>query len=304
MSHWSKIEESGFILGMEFLLKVHLWFGRRILQIFLYPVVSYYWIINKEGRKASRDYLLKIANYSSDQSINGGLLCSYKHFIVFANALIDKVAVWSGDFRLNDLEYHGREAIINHCNENQGLLLLGSHLGNLDVCRAIAAVRKNIVINVLLHTQHSEKFNALLNKYAESTRIELIEVSTISPETVMRLQDKIEAGELVIIAADRTPVSGEYRVTRVEFFGQLASFPQGPFILASLLKCPVYTVFCLRKKNKHVIYFDHFSNQLFFSRKNRTEEIQKSVQVYAGRLQQYCIEEPLQWFNFYDFWRT
>jgi len=120
----------------------------------------------------------------------------------------------------------------------------------------------------------------------------------------MRLQDKIEAGELVIIAADRTPVSGGYRVSRVEFFEQLASFPQGPFILASLLKCPVYTVFCLRKKNKHVIYFDHFSNQLFFSRKNRTEEIQKSVQVYAGRLQQYCIEEPLQWFNFYDFWRT
>lgn len=304
MSHWAQIEERGIICGMHFLLKVYLLFGRKVLQFFLYPVVSYYWLINRKGRKASQQYLQRVSSYHSDSSINGGLSNSYRHFISFANALIDKLAAWSGALTLDDVEYHHREAIVSYLNQGQGVLLLGSHLGNLEVCRVMATLRKNISINVLVHTKHTEKFNSVLNQYAGSGKLNLIQVTSVNAATAMLLKDKIDAGELVIIAADRIPVTGQNRVIKTDFLGQPAFFPQGPFILAILLRCPVFTLFCLKEQGKQIIYFDHFSDGYNVSRKQRTEAIQNGVDKFAQRLEGYCLKQPLQWFNFFDFWQS
>lgn len=303
MSHWSKIEEHGIAWGMDLLLKIYLFFGRKVLQFFLYPVVSYYWLLNHKGRAASKQYLIRIAAYKNDSSVSTGLRASYLHFISFANALIDKLAAWSGSLTLNDIECHGREAVINHLQQGQGVFILGSHLGNLEVCRGIAKLRKKITVNVLIHTKHTEKFNSVLNKYADSEKVNLIQVTNVNAATAMQLQDKIEAGELVIVAADRTPVAADGRVAKASFLDHPALFPQGPFILALLLKCPVFTLFCLKEQNKQVMYFDHFSDGQDVSRKQRTAAIQLYVEKYAERLQHYCLKAPLQWFNFYDFWQ-
>lgn len=302
MKHWAQMEERGIIWGMQALLKIYLWFGRGVLQIFLYPVVSYYWLINRKGRRASRNYLQRVSAYLPENSLRTGLYGSYLHFISFANAIIDKLAAWSGAITLKDVDHYGREAIQEHVSRGQGLLILGSHLGNLEVGRVIAYLGKKVTVNVLVHTKHAEKFNTLLNRYAEAGRMNLLQVTEINSATAMLLQDKIEAGELVVIAADRTPVSGQSRVSRAEFLGEAAMFPQGPFILASLLKCPVYTLFCLKRRDRHVIYFDHFSDAVTLPRKQREEALQRYAQDFADRLQQYCLKEPLQWFNFYDFW--
>lgn len=304
MNQWAQVEERGIVFGMHFLLKVYLIFGRKVLQFFLYPVVSYYWLFNGKGRKASREYLRKISNYQNHPETKDSLWNSYQHFISFANALIDKLAAWSGSISLDDVDYYGREAIINHIDQGQGVLLFGSHLGNLEVCGVIAKLRKKVTINVLLHTEHTEKFNTVLNQYADTGRLNLIQVSQVNAATAMLLQDKIEAGELVIIAADRTPLGEHGRVAKANFLGQTALFPQGPFILALLLKCPVYTLFCLKKQHRHTIYFDLFSDVQNIPRKQREAVIQSSVEKYAKRLQEYCLTEPLQWFNFFDFWQV
>lgn len=303
MKHWANMEERGVIWGMQLLLKVYLLFGRKVLQVFLYPVVSYYWLLNDKARAASIDYLRRVSILPPGQGIRGGRYGSYLHFISFANAIIDKLAAWSGTISLDDVEYHGRDAIVSHLERGQGVLILGSHLGNMEVCRVIAKLRKNVTVNVLVHTKHAEKFNALLNRYAESGRMNLIQVTEMNAATAMLLQDKIEAGELVVIAADRIPVSGQGRVAKARFLGETALFPQGPYILAALLKCPVYTLFCLKRQGKQAIYFDHFSDGLNLLRKQRDQQIQCYAQDYADRLQHYCLLEPLQWFNFYDFWQ-
>jgi predicted LPLAT superfamily acyltransferase len=224
------------------------------------------------------------------------------HFISFANAIIDKLAAWSGALSLADVEYHGRDQLLAETKKGRGVILLGSHLGNLEVCRVIADLDQCIHINVLVHTKHAQKFNQLLNRYSDKSRLNLIQVTEITAATSILLSDKIDNGEFVIITADRTPVGHSQRVTKADFLGDRALFPQGPFILASLLKCPVYTVFCLKQQGKHVIYFDYFSAVLKFPRKNREQAIAQTIQNYAERLQHYCLQEPLQWFNFFDFW--
>jgi predicted LPLAT superfamily acyltransferase len=302
MNHWAQLEERGIIWGMRLLLKVYLLLGRQVLQFFLYPVVCYFWLINRSGRHASRQYLQRVSAYLPEQGWTK--YDSFRHFISFSNAIIDKLAVWSGSITLQDVEYKGREAVAEHLSQGRGLLILGSHLGNMEVMRAIASLRKDVTLNILVHTQHAQKFNALLNSQAASSPLNLIQVTNTNAATAMMLQDKIDAGELVVIAADRTPVTGQNRVSPAMFLGHTALFPQGPFILASLLKCPVYTLFCLKHQHKYTIYFESFSDGLTLPRKHREEVLQKYVQDYADRLQRYCLKEPLQWFNFYDFWQT
>lgn len=302
--HWAQMKEWSVIWGMRFLLRIYLLFGRTILQLFLYPVVIYYWLINWQARHASQDYLNRLAVFAPSLKLNGNLIWSYRHFISFANAIIDKLAAWSGVLLETDVQYYGKDELITEISKGQGVVLLGSHLGNLEVCRVIADFEKMVHINVLVHTKHAEKFNQLLNQTSDNSRLNLIQVTEITAATSMLLCDKIDAGELVIIAADRTPVSNRQRVTRVTFLGANALFPQGPFILASLLKCPVYTVFCLKQQSKHVIYFDHFSKCLKIPKKTREQALQQIIQCYAERLQTYCLSEPLQWYNFFDFWRV
>ncbi|MGR9014219.1 MAG: LpxL/LpxP family acyltransferase [Gammaproteobacteria bacterium] len=301
--HWAGMGEWSLIWGMRFLLRVYLLFGRIVLQWFLYPVVSYYWLANTSGRAASQAYLQRIAKRLPTANLSGNLWDSYRHFISFANAIIDKLAAWSGALSLADVEYRGREALLAQIRTGKGAILLGSHLGNLEVCRMIADLDGASRINVLVHTKHAEKFNRLLRQTNENSGLNLIQVTEISAATAMLLSDKIDNGELIIITADRTPVSQNSRVSRAEFLGAEAWFPQGPFILASLLKCPVYTLFCLKQQGKQVIYFEHFSDGLMFPRKTREQAMQQTIQRYAKRLEHYCLTEPLQWFNFFDFWR-
>jgi predicted LPLAT superfamily acyltransferase len=300
--HWAQFEERSTIWGMRFLLRIYLLFGRTVLQVFLYPIVIYYWLINRSGRRASQSYLSRVAKFTNTSQLYGSLFYSYKHFISFANAIIDKLAAWAGTLSLADVEYHGRDQLLAETKNGRGVVLLGSHLGNLEVCRVIAYLDKDILIKVLVHTKHAEKINRLLNQCSGKSSLNLIQVTEITAATSILLSDKIDNGELVIIAADRTPVGHSQRLVKVDFLGAMALFPQGPFILASLLKCPVYTIFCLKQHCKHVIYFDYFSPPLKFPRKNREQMMQKTIQLYAGRLQHYCLKEPLQWFNFYDFW--
>jgi predicted LPLAT superfamily acyltransferase len=157
-------------------------------------------------------------------------------------------------------------------------------------------------INVLVHTKHAEKFNRLLRQTNADSGLNLIQVTDINAATAMLLNEKIDNGELIIITADRTSVSPNPRVSRARFLGTDAMFPQGPFILATLLKCPVYTLFCLKQQGRQVIYFDHFSDMLTFPRNSREQALQQTIQRYAERLEHYCLMEPLQWFNFFDFW--
>ena len=276
--------------------------GPIVLQLFLYPIVTYYWLAKRSARQASRDYLNKIAALAPHSGIKGDAWNSYRHFLSFANAIIDKLAAWSGSLALDDVVYRGRTSLQKDLQPGRGALLLASHLGNLEVCRAIAVLDPALKINVLVHTKHARKFNRLLSFYNAKSALNLMQVTEINAATAMLLAEKIEHGELVIIAADRTPVTNSRRVVQVDFLGAPALFPQGGFILAALLKCPVYLLFCLKEEQGYTIVFEHFGSALRFPRAERERLIQEAAQRYATRLQGYCLSHPLQWYNFYDFW--
>lgn len=301
--HWAQMQERGVIWGMRLLLRIYLLCGRTVLQVFLYPVVSYYWLRNHEARKASRAYLNQLAAYAPELELTGSLYISYLHFISFANSIIDKLAAWSGGLSDSDIEYQGCEQLLANLRNGRGVLLLSAHLGNLEVGRNIGDLEKAIKLNALVHTKHAKIFNRFFHQISPDSFLNLIQVTEITAATAQFLSDKIEAGELVSMTADRTPVSNQQRVCKARFLGKEAYFPQGPYILAGLLKCPVYIMFCLKQKDKFVISFELFSPGVHYQKANRDAVMQQLTQDFATRLERYCLQAPLQWFNFYDFWQ-
>ena len=74
--------------------------------------------------------------------------------------------------------------------------------------------------------------------------------------------------------------------------------------MASLFHCPVYLLFSLRTDRGWEIHIELFRESIRLPRKDRAAALDALARAYAARLEAYCRQEPLQWFNFYDFWQV
>lgn len=303
-THWAEIGEAGFVGGMRLLVWVYRRLGRIPFRLVLYPVLSYYFLVRGSARRASREYLERLQTQHQVFASPPNAWLSWRHFLAFAEALLDKVLALAGEFQLEQIEVRGRESVLAQIDAGVGGVLLTAHVGNLEVCRALAELRPSLRMNVLVHSRNAEKFNRMLSRTQAEQRVRLIEVSEINPATAMMLADRVSQGEFVVIAADRlTPGSGRRHVM-AEFLGAPAPFPLGPFLLTSLLACPVHLVFCTRRSHGYQIDFEFFAEKLQRGarRAGREQALAAYVQRFAHRVEWQCQQAPLQWFNFYGFW--
>jgi len=306
--HWSKRGEQGSYYGMKILLAIYSLFGRAVFSLLLKIVMLYYLLVAKETRRASAEYLHKVSLYADKQGQSlSKKLTVYQHLNSFGQTMLDKLAAWKGDFSTNNLTVHGLEYVEPLIKSKRGIVIIGSHLGNLELCRALSDKYIDLKINALVFTKHAARFNMLMQAVNPKSNLNIIQVNKIGPETAIMLDQKIEQGEWVVIVGDRTSISVEQRVIWADFLGQPAPFPQGPFLLSSILKAPVYLLFGLRdesKKSPHFnVYFEHFSDQIRLPRGKRELALQAVVEAYAQRLAFYTMKAPLQWYNFFNFWQ-
>ncbi|OED72477.1 acyltransferase [Vibrio splendidus ZS-139] len=305
--HWSRTQERGTVLGIKLLLAVYTLLGRGVFNLILRGVMRYYHLTGKRARNASEQYLFQLKAYAEQQNIELPTeLTSYNHLLSFGHTMLDKLAAWKGDFSADNLTIHGQEQFESMVANQQGVLILGSHLGNIELCRALGRRHSNIKINALVFTEHAERFNSVMKAVNPQSDLNLIQVTSMGPDTAILLQQKLEQGEWIVIVGDRTSTSKESRSVWAEFLGKEAPFPQGPFMLASILKAPVFLLFGLRddtqSKPHFNVYFEHFSDKIELPRKTREQSLQQVVQKYANRLQHYTLKAPLQWYNFFNFW--
>jgi predicted LPLAT superfamily acyltransferase len=299
-ARWSSMRERGAYWGMRTLAAIYRVLGRHVCFAAMFPVILYFFATGGAQRRASRDYL--------DHAWRAGLLkqrptlgLSFRHFLSFGVSILDKLAAWTTEVPriwpspsmqlLADVETSGR-----------GIVVITAHLGNPEVIRAVAALNGRVPVNVLMHTEHAKLFNRLLKEFSPASPIRAFPVTKVGIDTAIVLSEAIEKGEWVVIAGDRVPVSEEGRVVEVPFLGAPAQFPQGPFILGSLLKAPVYLLFCVREGAGFRVHFSKFADSLQLPRADRIGAIRRYASQYAQSLELRIAETPLQWFNFYSFW--
>ena len=306
--HWSKLAERGSVLGLKTVFTCYRFLGERAARWLLYPIVGYFFLTGRKARLASLDYLQRVRCRSGMAA--PGWCDSFRHMLCFAESGLDKLAAWLGELGSCQVDFPDRPELLKVIASGRGAVLIGSHLGNLEMIRALAVNERQAAVNAVVYTDHAQRFNEMLKQANADFGINLIQVSHLGPETAILLQEKVDRGELVVIVGDRTPpaASGSGRISWVDFLGERAPFAQGPFILASLLDCPVYLCFCLREKrgNAHGyrIHLERFAERIELPRRERLVRLEDYLQQYARRLEHYCLQAPEQWFNFYDFWQS
>jgi predicted LPLAT superfamily acyltransferase len=302
LTGWASHRERG-----AFVLMRITWLGIRVLgRPVMLPVVHlvarYFFLFGRRAREASLDYLRRVQAQVPGAGLAPTWRHSYRHFRAFGTAILDKIDTWSGRMRYEDVTFEQREEQTRAARGARGVVVFGSHLGNLEVLRALGTLGSRVKLNVLVHTRHADYFNRIL-ALSGASNVELVQVTSFDPTTAFSLREKVDRGEWVVITGDRVPVHGS-RTVDVDFLGGRAPLPIGPYIIAGLLQCPVHLLFCLRHDGRNHVYFESFAEAIEWTRPTRDAVLATHAQRFANRLEHYVRVAPLQWFNFYPFWHA
>jgi predicted LPLAT superfamily acyltransferase len=316
-THWSEYREEA---GYGHVRLLFLMF--RILPVFLlrlcvFPVSFFYYLFSKRARRESRRFLEKLGAALKIEAPEKSLpLHPLGHILAFSLAVVEKVEAWGGKVLLNRIHFQEDDIgdLMEGLEKGQGALLICSHLGNSELLRALAdynrtGVSRCIPVTSVVDFSVTALFNRMLRELNPRSMVRVIGAKDFGPGTVVLLLDRIKAGELVVIAGDRTPVNTGNKTISLSFLNENAPFPYGPFILGALLNAPTYFVFALRRGDlslrSHYNMYVHRSPLSFdCPRREREERITELARLFAEKLEYHCKQHPYQWYNFYNFWAS
>ncbi len=292
---WTRVTEKGSVLGLQIIWFVCRVLGRRAVRSLIRFVALYYVLTDSEMRRVSRDFQQRAG-------LPGTFMDVYRHVLRFSFCIVDRLFLLSGRTEHFEFESHGDAEVRAILARGQGVILVGAHLGSFEALRAVA-MEDDLPLSIVGYFENAQRINALLDALAPEFSAHVIHVEPGSVAHMMKIRERVRAGELVGFLGDRmTP--GVDGVT-VRFMGADVVFPTGAFVVAAALGCPVYLVFCISEgSNRYVVHCEHFDDALSIPRAERAERIQAVVQRYASRLEARVLASPDNWFNFYDFFEA
>lgn len=299
-NHWADQRERGSL----FLMRLTAWaarrLGRRLIAPIVWLVVLYFYLTGAQARRSIAHYQRRlIAAYPGVALPRQAPI--YRQYLAFSTSLLDKFDVWQNKINIGDIDLIDPDGLHAEMKSGTGQILIGSHLGNIEICRALAEREHKLTLNVLVHNKHAQAFNHLLGETGP-VQLRLIQVSELDAGRMIELAQSLERGEWIAITGDRIPLSSD-RTVDVDFLGARAALPQGPWLLAGLLGCPVNMLDCTRHNGRYRVAMTRLTPRVQWTRATREHEVARWAQTYADRLSHSCAQAPLQWFNFYPFWK-
>lgn len=298
---------------MKFMLGAYRLLGAKGLRFVLYPIVFFFFAFAPGVRSVSRAYLRRVATFYGKPSPRP--LETFRHIVSFCYSMVEKIAAWSGDIDLDNIRFHddGVNDLIAALEAGRGAVIICSHMGNAEILRALAThnktkVTRKFMVTSIVDFSGTAQFNRLIEEISPNSMMNLVSARDVGVDTVLDLQSRLAAGDLLVIAGDRTSATSQGKTETLSFLGETAEFPQGAFILASLMEAPVYFMFGVREDDmdplsRYDMHVVRARTDFAGSRKERKQKIRSMIEEYIAHLERLCGEHPLQWYNFYDFWR-
>lgn len=299
--HWAAQHERGHAFFLQLTAWIVKYLPMAVVRVCTAVVCAYFYATSATQRRHIHDYQTRLKRHFPDCRLPEKWAV-YQQFAAFGEAIADRFAVWQQKIQYRDLILDDPDNVYAAIRQKgaRGEIFICSHLGNVEICRALVSHHQGFKMNVLVHNQHAKMFNQALKK-AGASDINLIQVNELDAEKMLQLAQRLEAGEWLAIAADRVPVRGD-KTVNVSFLGFQAAFPQGVWLLAHLLKAKTNTLFVLKKNGRYHLILRRFADAPDWKRHERATAIAQSAQRYADELAHHAAQVPLQWFHFYSFW--
>jgi predicted LPLAT superfamily acyltransferase len=204
---WARIAESGTLRAMRFVGWTHRTFGRGPSVTLLWLAAAYFLARSRPARRASQRYLERV--WASPEGRGRWARPGHRdarHLHSFAVALYDRLVVWSGELDSLEVRHDGSAKIFGVARAGRGALLLGAHLGSIDMLWFLSR-KYQLVVNVISFHGNAARINAFLESFAPNERVRLIELDPNSVYAAFEIKACIERGEFVVILADLGPGS-------------------------------------------------------------------------------------------------
>jgi predicted LPLAT superfamily acyltransferase len=287
-AEWTRRPERGAVFLVRFMAWLSTAIGRTASRIPLRAIALYFFLTSAPARAASRDYLRRCLGH--DPSLGE----RFAHFMAFATIVHDRLFFIQARDDLFELEVITPEKL-----PQTGALLFGAHLGSFEALRAAGLRHGHRRVTMAMYEENARRLNAIFAALAPDLLRDIVPLGHAG--SMIALSQRLEAGDLVGVLADRTP--GPEPTLDVDFLGERAAFPTGPMRMAAALRQPVFMMVGLYLGgNRYRIAFEPLVD-FSVAAGDRSEAVAAGVRAYAARLEAYCREAPYNWFNFFDFWR-
>ncbi len=303
---WTTEKERSNTFALKLIVWIALHLGRTVARFFLTPISLYFWVTAPKARKASAIYLRRVERTAH---LKPNSLSTYKHIHTFACVLLDRVFMLSEQSNKFDTTMQRFPEMKALHESRTGGLFIGAHFGSFEALRVLGTqdpgnhlALPNLIVRMAMYEENARKINTILEAINPNANQHVISLG--QPDAMLQLDETVERGEFVGMLADRSlEISA---CTPIEFLGETALFPTGPFRLAMVLKRPVYLMFGMYLgSNRYEICFEQLPPPTTNgnARANRTEQLTQWQLAYVNRLEHFCCTAPYNWFNFYDFWK-
>jgi predicted LPLAT superfamily acyltransferase len=152
-----------------------------------------------------------------------------------------------------------------------------------------------------MYEENARKINTALGAINPNAQQDIIALGHI--DSMIRVHELLAQGTVVGMLGDRSLGTDDTR--KVEFLGEPAALPLGPFRMAAVMKRPVLFMTGLYLGgNRYDIHFETLADFSSVAPRGRTLAVQAAMTRYAALLEQFCRTAPYNWFNFFDFWQA
>lgn len=197
----------------------------------------------------------------------------------------------------NDLlEVRGREHLDRALQDGKGVIVLSAHLGNFSVVAkypATIGIRSAIIAE---RVQPPGLFNYMV-RLRSAAGIDIIPPGREAISPIIRL---LRANGILLVAGDRD-VSRQG--VDVDFFGEPASLPAGPALLAMRTGAALIPAHTIRISSRRSIVFIRPPLELIHSH-DRDNDLLQNVGLIARELERMIATDPTQWGVLQRVWGT
>ncbi len=293
-AEWLTARERGTMFGFRLALGIMRLTGRTAARGLASMIALYYTLGSARVRRVLRDF------HARARGERPGFWALYRHVRTFAHVVLDRFLLTEQNGDKFVITRDGNHHLTALHEAGAGALLMGAHHGSYEAMR-LSAQQERFRINILGYFENARMVNELLQELNPTHSERVIALKPGDAKQMIRVKELLEQGELIAMAADRVGLND--KTIEVDFLGAPASFPTGPWILASVLRCPVYLTFGIYEApNVYHLSCEPFVEQVKLPRQRRQEALRELVERYAARLEEKVRESPENWFNFYDFW--
>ena len=283
-------KSKGTVLGYSIFVWLMKHLGIYAAYILLIFVAFYYFLFEWRSNGYMYYYFRHRLGYNPLKAV----VSLYLNYFTFGQTIIDKIAILAGLENKFTYEFDGVENLYKLLDQRQSGVLISAHIGNFEIAEPFF---RKIDLNLQISTVTTDMEHSVIKEYLES-------ISKNKPSNqfiyvkedmshIFKINDAIGDNKIVCFTGDR--YFEGVRSLKGTLLGAEATFPAGPFFIASRLKVPVLFVYVMKESRLHYHLYARVAEV-------KGRDAQALLDAYTKNMEQMLKKYPLQWFNYFNFW--